>query len=205
MFFPVHYGQLQGILRFINLNYYNKLFNDYIHIYASSSFPNEGNKWNHPNSIVDYVNTNLHWASYDLPNSSITVHFLQNRISISHYTFQNREGTDNLPVSWKLEGSNDNETWILLHSKENSNDLLSSGAKRTYKVYVNGLFSFFKLTQTGPNRNGQSIFHVERVEFYGEFCTFEDKRCFLPIALPCTKEIKNFIHSFHFLIITLVF
>ena len=105
MFFPKSRGQFSGIIGYLNDNFYDQLYSDYISIYPSSSYRTDTDDyWTYPDSIVDFKNQNLHWASRSEKNSSIIVHFKKNRVSISHYTMRSRPGIlDNTPKSWILE------------------------------------------------------------------------------------------------------
>ena len=184
MFFPTSRGQFAGIIGYLNDNFFDELYTEYVSIYPSSIFQIPTNHdWIHPDSIVNFKNQSLHWASSSEPNSSITVHFKKNRVSISHYTMRSRPGIlDNTPKSWILEGSMDNETWTLLHSKQGSNDFsTTTNVVKTYQVIQNGVFYYLKFTQTGPSSNDSNVFHVERVDFFGTFCSQTSSTCLLPI------------------------
>ena len=184
MFSPTSRGQFAGIIGYLNDNFFDKFYTEYVSIYPSSTYRIFiNNIWTHPDSIVNFKDPNIHWASDPKKNSSITVHFKRNRVSISHYTIRSRPDIlDNTPKSWILEGSIDNQTWTLLHSKNNSGDLSTiPNVVKTYPVIQNGVFSYLKFTQTGPNDNNSYIFHVERVDFFGTFCSQTSSTCLLPI------------------------
>ena len=177
-----------GIIGYINDNYYNDLHN-IVRVSTSSTFKTKTNSdWCYPESIVDFKSTKS-WASDDKENSSATIYFPSNRVSITHYTFMTKPYPDNLPLSWMLEGSMDNLTWTTLHSKYDSTDLNYAGAIKRYQVDVNGVFKYFKVSQTGPNSGRNHLLHLQRFDLFGSLCN-EHESCVIPLFCSRYREIQ---------------
>ena len=197
LYFSPSRGKFNGIIKYFNVNYYSDLFS-LIKVYPSSNCDG----WSNSSSIVDLTDWTGMWAGNN-QNASVIFYFSNKRISISHYTIMTRYGVDNMPKSWKLEGSNDNETWEYLHSVFDSEDLLTSSASKTYKVLNNGVFSFFKVSQQGTNANGKNIFHLQRLELFGSLSN-KDENCILPLFI-CTAKLKTNLNKFVSFVLMIIF
>ena len=182
IFFGPRRGQFNGVIGYLNKYFYSSLYS-HVNIEVSSS--NSVEAYSYPKAIVNFRNLSAHWAlASSHSNESAELIFPSNKVYITHYTIQTRRGApENFPKSWMIEGSYDKITWIKLHSMTDSTDLFSPGAKKTYRVNINSAFSYFKVTQTDVNMNNSRIFHLERLELFGSFCS-NNEDCFLPLYPP---------------------
>lgn len=90
-----------------------------------------------------------------------------NRLVINHYTLQARPGTDQQPRSWKIEGSNDDITYVEL-DVQNNNPLLSNGSFYSKPISnQTESYKYYKLTQTGVNSVNDTYFVLGEWELYG--------------------------------------
>ena len=187
-------GPFSGIIRHFNNNYYSTL---YSHVDVTASSSNSYLAFSNFSSIIDLRFSDSHWASSGDPNQWFKIHFINNRVSVTHYTLKTRVGNENFPLSWNLEGSNDDSHWTMIHAKESNYDLNSSGAYKTYRASIDGVFSFFRVTMNDKNSNSGYIFHAERFELFGVLCEKEGK-CNLPLFSRC-KSIKPHYSYFMFM------
>ena len=120
-----------------------------------------------------------------LPN--ISAFYKHYSLLLTHYTIQTRNDgkKENLPVSWKLEGSTDSFIWYELHSVNNSRDLIDD-IHATYQVNCSGSFRHFKITMT-LNTGHNTHFHLSKIEFFGTIYGITN-----PFLRPtCSFPLKN--------------
>ena len=110
-----------------------------------------------------------------------TFHYKYFALSVKNYTIRTRTDSpqENFPLSWKVEGSNDGNSWNKIHSTNNTEELRSTGALKTYESEDLNYYSFFRFTMTDLNSGGgwwdqNWIFHVSKVEFFGSFALTKD-------------------------------
>jgi hypothetical protein len=111
-------------------------------------------------------NDDSYWWSENVKNSWIQFDFKTRSISLKSYSLRSRYG----PKSWKIEGSNDMNTFTLIDQRNNPNDF-KPGQYVNQHYYVNGSqdqFRYIRITQGDEGRHGgDHYFMLERVEFYG--------------------------------------
>ena len=103
-----------------------------------------------------------------LPN--VTVFYKKYAIFLTDYTIQARNGdlSENMPQSWKLEGSFDKKSWTKLHNITKTKDLDTTKKKKSYSCQSVGAFRYFRISMTEENLNGNNHFHIFRIEFFGK-------------------------------------
>lgn len=69
--------------------------------------------------------------------------------------------------SWKLEGSNDNSTWEVIHSEEKQKDFKECN-ERSFEVKSPKFFRMIKLTQTEAYPSCPSCIGLAKFELYGD-------------------------------------
>ena len=154
-----------GILREISDDYKIDIINNGLIDVIASSVNSSG-------YIVNNVlkNDDSRWKSNNEKNSWIQFDFKTRSISLKSYSLRSCNG----PKSWKIEGSNDMNTFTLIDQRNNPNDF-------KYREYVNqhynvngsqDQFRYIRITQgdEGGWFNSSSIshyFYLNRVEFYG--------------------------------------
>ena len=158
--------------------------------------------WGNPIVIVDplrnsskeidnfaSVNTELH--------AYFTIQYTSFILSVSNYTIRTR--TDNInehfPNSWDVEGSNDGQSWNLIHYINNTEQLSYVSASHTYPTIDSNYYSFFRFKMTNITSAKSSwIFHVSKVEFFGSFAFTKN----LFAKITCVKN--KTCHSLLFLL-----
>ena len=110
------------------------------------------------------------WISEDVKNSWIQFDFKTRSISLKSYSLRSSRG----PKSWKIEGSNDMNTFTLIDQRDNPNDFeWDEYVNQHYNV--NGSqdqFRYIRITQGDEGGWGHPssithYFYLYRVEFYG--------------------------------------
>ena len=145
----------KGILEILNENNENL-----IDIEASSIL--RGN-------LYQLLNKDLKsWMSKDIKNSWIQFDFKSKYISLKSYLISSFHG----PKSWKIEGSNDLKSFILLDLQKNLLDFQNQNTK-VFKIENNkNKFRYIRITQGDEggwyyNDKNSNFFQLSFVEFYG--------------------------------------
>ena len=161
-------GALATLARYFPTTSFDKLIN----VTPSSTLSGRGDAFlvfDPRHDFKDYC-----WISENKENSSITIQFMRDKLSLSSYSVKMRtDFSYNYPLEWNLEGSNNGNEWELVHHKERNKDLSSPDKVGTFICNNSKLFSFFKLTQIGANdyKREEEMYHfaLKKVEFYGKF------------------------------------
>ena len=124
----------------------------------------------------DYVPINVlknddsDWWSKDVKNSWIQFDFKSRSISLKSYSLRSYRG----PKSWKIEGSNDMNTFILIDQRNKNNDFNSGYVTQHYDLnssedQMRMRFRYIRITQGDDGNwwNNNHCFYLNRVEFYG--------------------------------------
>ena len=127
-----------------------------------------------PENALD-PNNEFEWCSRvnksKMDKPWIMAHFMNNALKISGYSLKagccSDYGCCCLIYSWSLYGSNDNETWTLLHNVE-ANNYLQKCKEQSFQITNNNQFySMFKLVQEQPEPSCWFCMDIKRIEFYG--------------------------------------
>ena len=105
------------------------------------------------------------WYSNNEKNSWIQFDFKTRSISLKSYSLRSCNG----PKSWKIEGSNDMNTFTLIDQRNNPNDFKHCEYVNQH-YNVNGSqdqFRYIRITQGDEGGHNAHCFWLERVEFYG--------------------------------------
>ena len=114
---------------------------------------------------------NSDWVSEDVKNSWIQIDFKTRSVSLESYSLRSYWG----PKSWKIEGSNDMNTFTLIDQRDNNDDF-NKGLKSVIKHYnvnssedqMRSRFRYIRITQGDDGRWGNDhYFRLARVEFFG--------------------------------------
>ena len=110
------------------------------------------------------------WISKDEKNSWIQFDFKTRSVSLKSYSLRSKYG----PKSWKIEGSNDMNTFTLIDQRNNPNDFKHCEyVNQHYNVNVSqDQFRYIRITQGDEggwcdSSSISHIFYLTRVEFYG--------------------------------------
>jgi hypothetical protein len=71
------------------------------------------------------------------------------------------------PKSWKMEGSNDGNHWILIDSQSNNDWVTQDWSQKYFPTQTKEAFSYFKFTQTGKNYCGSDYLRFNYFELFG--------------------------------------
>ena len=167
--------------------------------FISASGDRNDASWGLPNVVLnhdDCASASCQWASPGDSNnekSFITFEFSCPTL-ITHYTLQTRtDGSENFPVSWKVDASLDNTNWYLIDKKENREELKSESAYYRYKCDNNNLI-YAKYIRIWLNKSSSSqryYLHLSKVDFFGRM---NIDKCSFPFTVavpPCTKCNSN--------------
>jgi hypothetical protein len=113
---------------------------------------------------VDY-NIETHFHANNNKNEWICFDFNEKRVGLTHYSVCS--GWHPLK-SWRLEGSLDGTTWILLDEKTDNFDLRLDKTSFTFPVSQSRVVRMIRLTQTGMTHDGYNWFMLRRFEVFGE-------------------------------------
>ena len=156
-----------------------------INIYASQNDEAKANIF-----IENKDGETFYWNSQGI-NSWITIDFGINKVSLTHYTL-GAWGQDFLP-RWEVSGSNDNETWDLIHDGKLE---FSQGAGLTYKTFPVD-FSikrrYIRIMSLSERFFGDDNFFVHKLGLFGFFHSSSY------IAENCRNK-----HSFNFFVNTII-
>lgn len=109
------------------------------------------------------------WASNNEENSWIEFNFKDHSVLLTAYTIQTFSGdTGNMHMkSWKLEASNDGDTWTKLDEVSNSADLNRPNAILTRPITTTESKKIFRITMADKNYFGTYTLTLRRIEFFG--------------------------------------
>ena len=112
-------------------------------------------------------NWSQYWSSDGKPNSWLLFDFLNYRLNLTFYSLRGRLWGGNYLTSWKMEGSIDGESWVILDKQDNSSTLVGTNRVHVYKVENSESYRYFKITMTNTNSGGSYHFNLAGVEFFG--------------------------------------
>ena len=161
---------------------------DIVEIIPSSSY------YGDPYALMNYTDTDKYveecFSTLNKTFSNITFKFPNNKMRITHYGFKTRTtGNMHFLKSWKLLGSVNGNDYEELDSKTNVNDLVGLNKTKTYRSKIKGVYTSFRIVQTGVNSDNDYYFVLNNVEFFGTFCSSDSQNCPLPsISTHYTKN-----------------
>jgi hypothetical protein len=89
-------------------------------------------------------------------------------LTCNYYSIKSRAlNTDYYPRNWKLQGSNDGNTWTTLDTQSNNVSLNAVDQWLSLPVLSSVSYSYFKLLQTGVDSSGADYFCLGEIELYG--------------------------------------
>ena len=124
-----------------------------------------------PSILIDPSNigndNRNNWHSAPEPEAHFYIKFKKFPFLLTEYSIKTRNDFANhFPREYRVEGSNDNKTWTLLHYF-NSTELSLLAINKTYLAYdTKRSFSIFKFTQIRTNTES-NYFVLYRIEFFG--------------------------------------
>ena len=70
-----------------------------------------------PTNLLDQTNSYWYINSLTTTDHWFSFHFLENHLSLTHYSFRQYYNNENIIKSWIFEGSNDGFTWSQIDEK----------------------------------------------------------------------------------------
>jgi len=116
-------------------------------------------------------NDNSYWESQSLPNSWIQFDFKERNVSITSYSIHEYRKAK----SWKVEGSTDGSTFIIIDNKVDTTDFQNSNsqyndpsAQKNFPVQPNNqYFRYIRFTSTSKNWSNNDHYDFYRIELFG--------------------------------------
>ena len=155
-------GQFNGIMNWLQLRF-RKSFEKMVTASASS----RALFGNLPACVLNYYSKS-HWSSDNKPNSYIEFQFLSQRVRITAYTIMGDGKWNCYLRSWKLEVSDDAETWTTIDVRD-TEELMKPESVMTYQCdrVDDQYYRYVRLSQTGPNAAGNDYLVLCKFEIFG--------------------------------------
>lgn len=120
-----------------------------------------------PSALVDRSG-NKFWTS-NTPNSWVSFQF-PGKLNCNYYSIKSRSGdSDYYPRNWKLQGSNDGNSWDDLDVQVNNTSLSSAGQWLSLPVPGVATYSMFRVFQNGVDSTNAYFLCLDEVELYGSY------------------------------------
>ena len=169
IYFPFK-TEFKGILFFLKEKFGDDLIKNKI-IEISTKKTNVGEP-----ILVLPPGTDKWWISSDDINSYLKFDFKKFNISLIGYSLKSSNANfqnfkRNNPKSWKIEGSNDDINYILIHEEQNNNDFVNN----KYFIYLecskSEYYRYIKISQIDNHWDSipkHNFFLLSGIEFFGE-------------------------------------
>lgn len=122
-------------------------------------------------SLCDRADTEFY--TNNIPDSWAKFQILSGKLKCNYYSIRNRFRSDGDAQhslrNWKLQGSNDDTTWVDLDAQINNTFLNTSSKWLSLSVFSTTAYSYFRLLQNGANSNGVSHLCLGEIELYGAY------------------------------------
>jgi E3 ubiquitin-protein ligase HECTD1 len=133
-------------------------------IYNSSTQP--------PSNLVDRTGNSI--STTNIENSWVVIDLKTKKLKCNYYTVRGRgDDTTLFPRNWRLDASNDQQTWITLDTKTNQTGL-NQNVYLSFPIANPGEnYQYFRFMQTGFNSYGAAMYGyylvLGEMELYGIF------------------------------------
>lgn len=111
--------------------------------------------------------TNRFCSTENIRNSPFIINFKDKKVSLSGYSLKSPSGDRYFMKSWKIEGSNDKETWTAIDEQRKSDDLVYSFAEGYWPCKPSSPFRFFRVMMTDKNTNNDYFLPLQAIELFG--------------------------------------
>lgn len=91
------------------------------------------------------------------------------KLNCNFYSIRTQISNSEHLRSWRLEGSNDNLSWVVLDTQTNNTTLNSESAWVSLPATSTTHYKYFKVIQTALNSTGFSSLWLGELELYGNF------------------------------------
>ena len=163
-------NDLQGVIHYLQVA--NKRIKDQIIKINSTPSEFETIKWGVIDAIIDYnkaiPNYLNNWCSQNIANSNFTIYFPRNKVQVTNYSILSRNiDLYSMLQTWKVEGSNNNETWSYIDHRINEKEITQLGVLKTYAAKNIGTYKYFRFTQNGTSTKQNNHFCLCKVDLFG--------------------------------------
>ena len=109
-----------------------------------------------------------YFGTQNKENSWICFEFKNHQVKLTHYKIKTNNGGCNIR-NWKLEGSNDKESWELLDEQMNCEYTHGDNKVHSFQInkQQNQKFKYIRLLSTGQNWGNDHYFVIGAIDFYG--------------------------------------
>lgn len=136
---------------------------------SMSSFYSSG--YNHPHTLVSRSVEDKS-ATSNIPNSWMALDLgSNNKLICNYYSLQGDGSGSEHPRNWKLQGSNDQNTWSDLDTQTNNSAISGSSWFSGSVSTTDEAYRYFRILQTGTNDIGNYVLSFTEWEFYGTLIT----------------------------------
>lgn len=161
-------NSFSGILNFLRKKS-NKNIESEVEITGSSVL--DSSDRHQPRNVVDYENQSNEFYTKDQPDNWICFDFKEHRIIPTDYTIKSYDCIQNYrsAKSWKLEVSNDNNSWEVIDEVENCEEVNGNCKVHTFRIkqQPSNAVRYLRMKSTGKCWNGQNHFNIGKFEIYG--------------------------------------
>lgn len=165
-FAPRGENEFRGIINSLREETNNKVESK-INITTSSfrqSFP--------PSRTIEYENKKGEFCTEDKPDCWICFEFKENFVNLTHYQIRSYCSEPGYvhPKTWVIEGSSDNNKWVIIDSQTNCSYLNGNNVSHIFAVSnkTSMKFRYIRMRQTGTNWRGDNFFSMNSFELYGK-------------------------------------
>ena len=160
--------EFNGIINFLRNNSKADIY-DIINITASSS---NNSQYGNPRNSILFEDLSKDFRAINSGDVWICFDFKSHRISPTNYTIRsyNFEKDFPHPRFWVVEGSNDNDQWMIIDEQNDCKYLNGRNLVHTFpiKSSISEKFQYIRLRQTGLNWENSRQFSFNSIEFYGK-------------------------------------
>ena len=168
--FPYSEDKLfQGIINFLNTKSGGKIENEI----SFTSTRTSSYEYYNPQNVAKFKDKTRHFESQNTPNSWICFDFKDHEVIPMNYTIRTVAGwgiNHVHPKNWVIEGSEDNNSWLILDNQSNNSQLNGPDVVHTFKIknYDSKKFRFIRMRQTGVNWRNDHYLAFDSFEIYGK-------------------------------------
>lgn len=135
-------------------------FNNYVKITSS------GDGYNSAYNVADF-----YWKDYWISNNQdgawIKFDFLKRSVLLTGYTIKSDGNGAGHLLGWSIEGSNDNNAWVIIDS-QSTNELNQNYVTKSFPCKAEESYRYIRLKQTAKNSSGMDSMMLSNIEFFGE-------------------------------------
>ncbi len=118
-------------------------------------------------NLVDWSKVERSNYLKSMDSAWVQIQIMDFKIMPNYYSLRHDKNPTNFLRHWKLEGSVDGNTWIVLKSHSNDTTLSSSLCAASWAISTTQYFNYFRITMTGPCSTNARYLLMNGFELYG--------------------------------------